>query len=128
MNLLVDTQSFIWFCSESGALPTKIRNIMNDKKNNLKISVASLWEITIKMSLSKLVLAWEIDEIIKKTYNEGFEILHIDTQSLLVLRNLKFIHKDPFDRMIISQSISRNIPVISSDKIFKDYNVNLIWE
>jgi len=106
MNLLVDTQSFIWFCSESGALPAEIRNIMNDKKNNLKISIASLWEITIKMSLSKLVLAWEIDEIIKKTYNEGFEILHIDTQSLLVLRNLKFIHKDPFDRMIISQSIS----------------------
>jgi len=127
MNLLVDTQSFIWFCSESKELPGKIRNIMDDRKNNLKISIASLWEITIKMSLSKLVLAWEIDEIIKKTYKEGFEILNIDTQSLLILRNLKFIHKDPFDRMIISQSISWNMPIISSDKIFKDYNVNLIW-
>jgi len=125
-NLLIDTQSFIWFVENDPKLPVSIRNLMKDEKCNLFISIACLWEIVIKSSLGKLHLKKDISEIINGITKSGFSILQIVPQHLITLHRLEYIHRDPFDRIIISQAITENMQVVSSDEIFNKYQINMI--
>jgi PIN domain nuclease of toxin-antitoxin system len=125
-NLLIDTQLFIWFVENDPKLPLSIRDVMEDEQYNLFISIASLWEIVIKSSLGKLNLKWAIPEIINGVTKSGLSILQIKPQHLITLHLLEYIHKDPFDRIIISQAITENMYVVSSDEIFNKYQINLI--
>jgi PIN domain nuclease of toxin-antitoxin system len=127
MKLLIDTQSFIWFCEADDKLPIPIRTVMEDTRNSLAISIASLWEITIKISLQKLKLSGNIETMITKALANGFEILPIEPAHLITLAKLDFFHKDPFDRIIIAQAITESIGLISSDSIFESYPVNWMW-
>ncbi|GHT52433.1 twitching motility protein PilT [Bacteroidia bacterium] len=127
MKLLIDTQSFIWFIEDDAKLPSGIYATMNDATNSLVVSIASLWEMTIKMSLNKLKLSGNIETMISKAVIAGFEILPIKSAHLMELSKLDFLHKDPFDRLIIAQAISENISLISSDSVFKLYPVQWIW-
>jgi PIN domain nuclease of toxin-antitoxin system len=127
MELLIDTQSFIWFMEDDIKMPIKIKEIMNDDDNVLLLSIVSLWEITIKTSIGKLKMQRSIDDVIKNISEYGFKILPIKSNHLLMLSKLEFIHRDPFDRMIIAQGISENIPVISSDNVFKEYPIQVIY-
>jgi PIN domain nuclease of toxin-antitoxin system len=127
MRYLVDTQSFIWFVEDDEKLPSHIRALMENVVNQLVISIASLWEMTIKMSLGKLVLSGDIETMIGKVINNGFTILPIEPEHLITLSTLDFIHRDPFDRIIISQSIRERIPLISSDDVFNQYPVEWVW-
>jgi PIN domain nuclease of toxin-antitoxin system len=77
MKLLIDTQSFIWFVENDKQLPLKIKNELEDHNNTIIISIASLWEMAIKMSLGKLNLSCDIEKMIDKLYQNGFEILPI---------------------------------------------------
>jgi PIN domain nuclease of toxin-antitoxin system len=99
---------------------------MENDRYNLFISIASLWEIVIKSSLGKLILKWNIPEIINGVDKNGFSILQIKPQHLITLHKLEYIHRDPFDRIIISQAITENMSVVSSDKIFSEYQINVI--
>jgi PIN domain nuclease of toxin-antitoxin system len=127
MRYLVDTQSFIWFVEDDAKLPAHIRILMENVGNQLIISIASLWEMTIKMSLGKLILSGDIETMIDKVISNGFTILTIEPKHLIALSTLDFIHRDPFDRIIISQSISEDIPLISSDDVFSQYPVEWVW-
>ena len=125
-NLLIDTQSFIWFVENDPKLPVSIRNVMEDTQYNLFISIASLWEIVIKSSLGKLPMRKNIPDMIKDVTKSGFSILQIIPQHLIALHGLEYIHRDPFDRIIISQAIAENIHVVSSDELFSKYKINLV--
>jgi len=125
-NLLIDTQSFIWFVENDPRLPVSIRNIMEDSKYSLFISIASLWEIVIKSSLGKLPLQKNIPEMIRDITKNGFIILQIIPQHLITLHGLEYIHRDPFDRIIISQAITENMQVVSSDELFVKYRINIV--
>ena len=125
-NLLIDTQSFIWFVENDPKLPVSVRNIMEDEQYNLFISIASLWEIVIKSSLGKLPIQKDIHGMITDITKNGFSILQIVPQHLIALHSLEYIHRDPFDRIIISQAITENMQVISSDEIFNKYHINLV--
>jgi len=127
MTILLDTQTFIWFMEDASKLPANVKNIMNNDDNELLLSIATLWEMTIKMSIEKLKLSRNITEIVNLSLENGFKILPIEPKHLISLFGLKYIHRDPFDRMIIAQGISENIPVISSDGVFKEYPVQVIW-
>ena len=70
----------------------------------------------------------EVSGLIDKALSKGFKILPIEREHLIVLSTLEFIHRDPFDRIIISQAIAENMPLVSSDSVFKQYSVNRIWE
>lgn len=83
--------------------------------------------MTIKMSLGKLQLTCDIEEMIDKINNNGFEILPILTEHIIKLGTLEYFHRDPFDRIIISQGLSGNIPIVSSDKVFDQYGINRRW-
>ena len=103
MNMLIDTQSFIWFVENDSRLPRNIKLLM-ENSNSLTISIASFWEITIKASLGKLVIAENIADVMDKALLNGFKILPIEREHLTALSNLDFIHRDPFDRIIIAQA------------------------
>ena len=128
MKLLVDTQSFIWFVENDKQLPLKIKNELEDHNNIIIISIASLWEMAIKMSLGKLKLSCDLAKMIDKLYQNGFEILPILPEHIIKLSTLEYFHRDPFDRIIISQGLTENIPIVSSDEIFDDYHVKRKWK
>jgi PIN domain nuclease of toxin-antitoxin system len=127
MRLLVDTQSFIWFFEADDKLLPFVRTMMENVENSLAVSIASFWEITIKISLQKLRLSENLETMINKSVENGFEIMPIKPAHLITLSTLDFYHKDPFDRMIIAQAIAENLSVISSDSVFKYYPVHCIW-
>jgi PIN domain nuclease of toxin-antitoxin system len=105
----------------------KIKKELEESSNTIIVSIASLWEMAIKMSLNKLQLNCEIEEMIEKIYINGFEILPILPVHIIKLSKLDFVHRDPFDRIIISQSLSEDIQVVSSDRIFDEYGVRRRW-
>ena len=127
MRILIDTQAFIWFVENDKQLPTMIKKELEDFDNSLIISIASLWEMTIKISLGKLHLGCDIEEMIDKVYRNGFELLPILPEHIIKLSTLDYFHIDPFDRIIISQGLSENMVIISSDKVFDDYGVRRKW-
>jgi PIN domain nuclease of toxin-antitoxin system len=126
MDYVVDTQSFIWFVEDDKRLSPKIKQLMENDDAGLLISIASLWEITIKTSLGKLTLSGDITKIIKEFRLSGFELLQINPEDLITLSNLEYIHRDPFDRIIIAQAITADLPLISSDDMFSKYPVKLV--
>ena len=127
MKILIDTQSFIWFFEDNPRLPASVRLFM-ESENNLAVSIASFWEIAIKTSLGKLSVPENISGLMDKALSNGFQILPIEREHLIVLSTLEFIHRDPFDRIIIAQAIAENMPLVSSDDVFKQYPVNRVWE
>ena len=128
MRLLVDTSSFLWFVAGSGRLSEKARKFMEDFDNELVLSVASLWEMAIKVSIGKLEMLEDFDQFIPEKLEENeIEILHIRLAHLSEMMKLPFHHRDPVDRLIIAQSVSENIQVIARDGIFKKYPVDIIW-
>jgi PIN domain nuclease of toxin-antitoxin system len=128
MRALLDTGSFLWFVAGSDRLSRGAREFMEDFDNELVLSVASLWEISIKVSIGKLELLREFDQFIPEKLEENeIEILHVELAHLSEMMKLPLHHRDPFDRLIIAQSVSENLPVISSDRFFREYSVEIIW-
>ena len=127
MRVLIDTNIFVWFIAGSDRLNHQAINIMTDMNNELVLSVASLWEIAIKSSLGKLELLRPFDQLIPEQLElHEVDILQIELPHLLRIISLPFHHRDPFDRLIIAQSITENLPIITSDNAFQQYPVQLI--
>lgn len=128
MRALLDTNAFLWFISGSDRLSDKACDFITDFNNDLAISIASLWEIAIKTSIGKLELFSPFDQLIPSQLEKNdINILPIDLNHLSAIINLEFHHRDPFDRLIIAQGITEQLPVITSDAIFSTYPVNVIW-
>ena len=127
MNILIDTQSFIWFIENDSRLPKNVKRLL-ENSNSLTVSIASFWEITIKASLGKLIIAENVATMMDNALLNGFKILPIEREHLIALSMLDFIHRDPFDRIIIAQSVAENMSIVSSDSVFQDYPVNCIWK
>ncbi len=104
-----------------------IQEIENTDNQKL-ISVASLWEIAIKASIGKLEIGMSLTDLVEKqVLGNAFGMLAITPEHLNELATLPFHHKDPFDQLIIAQSMAEDISVISKDKAFRDYTAQLIW-
>ena len=122
MKFLVDTHAFIWFTEGSTELSTTSRVILEDITNDCYVSIASLWEMSIKVGLGKLTLkVGDYAKVIDLVNENGFQILGIDFSHTLENTKLPLHHRDPFDRIIISQAIVENMDIISKDAIFDDY-------
>ena len=124
MNLLLDTQAFLWYESGDQRITTAARQTILNPDNIKFISISSFWEIVIKNSLGKLDLHVSIDELLRLT---GYSHLHITGQHLKMLQSLPFHHRDPFDRMLISQALHENLVTIGADKQFDLYGVKRVW-
>jgi PIN domain nuclease of toxin-antitoxin system len=129
MKLLLDTHSLIWFFSGHPNLSDVARQLMEDSSNQKLISLASVWEMGIKQSKGKLTLSLPLEDyIIEKTKLEDFELLLIQLNHLALISTLPFHHNDPFDRLLIAQAITENIPILSKDIAFDAYHVKRIWD
>ena len=128
MEYLLDTHALLWIVTDDNQLSNRVKKIFLDEQNELYISFASLWEIAIKVSLNRLELGQPLtDFYYKHIIGNKIRLLDIKVEHLVELENLKYHHKDPFDRLIICQSIVEKIPVLSSDKVFSKYPIKRIW-
>jgi len=127
MNYILDTHAFIWFINGDKQLPANLVKIIKDIENSCFLSVASLWEITIKHSLKRLEFAGGFNNIRDFLIQNEIQLLNVTFEHFLKLNTLGFYHKDPFDRLIISQGIAENITIITKDEIFKKYKVKTLW-
>lgn len=126
MRLLIDTHILIWFLEGNKLLSKPRRQIIADPLNDVFISIASLWEIAIKISIGKLTLAKPLADVIKQIAIEDIEILPILPEHTLQVSTLPFHHRDPFDRIIIAQAQIDNLPVMTDDREFGNYGINLL--
>lgn len=127
MKILLDTHILIWFAEGIDKLSTSTKLVIEDINNQRFVSIVSLWEIIIKTSLKKTEFKHTLKEINFFLVSNDINLLYIDIKHLNTLSTLPFHHKDPFDRLLISQAITENLTLISADQHFKSYPVNLIW-
>lgn len=128
MKYLLDTHTLIWFLTGDKKLSDKARHLIDNPDNKKVLSIASLWEIAIKVSLGKLALNKPFEKLFpEQLHFNRIEILDITVDNLIKLTTLPFHHRDPFDRLIIAQALVEGLPVIGTDVIFDAYEINREW-
>ena len=128
MAFLLDTHTFLWFVAGDKQLPPTVRDKIKDIKQPCFLSVASLWEITIKFQIGKLTLNISLEDLFNYVDRNQIEIIPINIEHLLTLSELPRHHGDPFDRLIISQAIAENLILITRDSALKKYKVKQQWK
>ena len=127
MANLLDTHALIWFIEGDRLLSDKAISAINDEADFNFVSIASIWEIAIKLNVEKLKLQTSFLGIQKKMDENGFKLLPVNFEHTLILKDLPLHHREPFDRMIIAQSITEDLTIISKDKNFSLYPIKLLW-
>ncbi|MFN0013019.1 MAG: type II toxin-antitoxin system VapC family toxin [Saprospiraceae bacterium] len=121
MKFLLDTHAFLWFNQGDPKLSSKARDLIENPQNEMLVSMASLWEIAIKNSLGKMELDNGFEAVMDYVTKNKFELLYITYEHTRQQNQLPFIHKDPFDRMFVSQALVEEIDVISNDEVMDGY-------
>lgn len=122
MNYLLDTHILLWWLSNDSKLDKSIKDLIANPTNNIAISVASIWEIVIKKTVGKLKAPDNLQEVI---HASSFDLLDINIDHILCLDGLETIHNDPFDRILIAQSMVENLTIITNDAIIPKYNISI---
>ncbi|WP_437759599.1 type II toxin-antitoxin system VapC family toxin [Sorangium sp. So ce1389] len=127
MRLLVDTHAFLWFLANDPQLSPLAKSSLEEPTNELVLSVASPWEIAIKVSLGKLSIPGDIETFIKHHMAlNDIELLDIRLRHVARVSDLPFHHRDPFDRLMIAQALVEDIPILSQDVVFDAYGIKRI--
>jgi PIN domain nuclease of toxin-antitoxin system len=127
MKALLDTHTFLWAIAEEGRLSRRAQQIYTGP-NHLWLSVASLWEILIKVRIGKLPLPEPSGPyLLRKLAENRIEVLPIKLDHVLRLESLPLHHHDPFDRILIAQSLEEDLPLVTADTVFEKYPVKLLW-
>lgn len=124
MQLLIDSHALVWWFEAAPALSVTARAAIGDPANDVLISTAALWELTIKSSSGKLALPADIETMV---VGEGFSVLSISFAHLRRFGALARHHRDPFDRMMIAQALAEGIPIATGDRAFAAYGVQIVW-
>ena len=128
MRLLIDTHALLWWLNDEPSLSPAARKAMAESSNVLLVSAASAWEIATKVRLGKLPTAEELAADFQGfMLREGFTILDITANHATRAGLLPGPHKDPFDRMLISQAQAESVPIITNERVFEAYGVRRIW-
>jgi PIN domain nuclease of toxin-antitoxin system len=128
VTLLLDTHAFLWFCQDDPLLSQPAKVLIEDPSNRKLLSIASCWEIAIKSGLGKLKLGEPSGTYLPAALSRtGFELLPISLTHATAVETLPLHHIDPFDRLLVAQSMIEGIRVISADFQFDAYGVNRIW-
>lgn len=128
MAILLDTNALLWHVAGHPRLSTTAKMWIDDPAQDVVVSIASLWEITIKTSLGKLQLATPLAVFIQQhILRSDVKLLPIEPTHLLTLSTLPHHHRDPFDRLIVAQALEENLPLVSSDNALDVYGIQRIW-
>lgn len=127
MRLLLDTHVFIWWADQQESLSATALSALKEEANELLLSAASVWEMQIKVQLGKLKLSMPLQELVATQVEANdLRILPVELAHVLALNALPFHHKDPFDRLLIAQSIQEDVTLVSADPEFPAYPVKLL--
>ena len=127
MKVLLDTHAFLWFIWADPRLSQPARQAIEDASECF-LSTVSLWEMCIKVSVGKLTVIQPFELLVQEhVTNNGFELLTTSVAHLDVLVGLEMHHRDPFDRLLIAQTIHEGATLVSTDSKFGPYNVNVLW-
>ena len=128
VRMLLDTHAFLWWISDSGKLSNAAHEAIKDESNDIAVSAASAWEIATKFRIGKLpgceAIALDVASHIRR---QGFEELAIGVVEAERAGRLPVPHRDPFDRMLAAQALLRQLPLVSADQVFDDFNVTRLW-
>ena len=128
MRLLLDTHAFLWFILDDRQLSAEADRLISDPNHEIEVSPASYWEIAIKIKLGKYSLPQPYQSFMEThiAVNE-FKILPILPIHTALLTTMELHHKDPFDRLLLAQALTENIPIVSADTHFDAYGVQRLW-
>lgn len=124
MRLLLDTNAFLWWRDASPRLPARVSEEIRDPGNEIRISIVSLWEIAVKRAVGKLRFLEDFETVIVE---EAFDLLPVSLTHLRSLDTLPLHHRDPFDRLLIAQSVAEDLPIVTNDGAFLRYGVRTFW-
>lgn len=128
MKVLLDTHCWLLWLTGPEKLKAGAREILENGSNTVFLSVASSWEIAIKYSLGKLKLPEPPEHFVpRRLVRDGISSLPVQHIHALRVAELPYHHKDPFDRLIISQSIVEGFPVMTADRQFEPYGIEIVW-
>ena len=126
-SYLLDTHTAIWFFNGSDSLSKTASQIIRDLSNPIYISIASVWELSIKIGLGKLYFDGRAAGFIDLAETNEITILPVKTAHLTTLESLPLIHRDPFDRLLIAAALAEQMTLITVDKNIAQYDVSQIW-
>jgi PIN domain nuclease of toxin-antitoxin system len=127
MKLLLDTHIFIWWANQPDKLSQPALSALQDEANELLLSVATVWEMQIKIQLAKLKLSLPLNELVESQQEiNNLKILPVALNHVLALDALPYHHKDPFDRLLIAQSLEEGATLVSTDSKFSEYSITLL--
>jgi PIN domain nuclease of toxin-antitoxin system len=130
VRLLLDTHTFLWLIAGDSNLSPSARQAIEDPENEPVLSIASLWEMAIKVSLGKLTLDFDLpfaEAIGGQLRDSGISVQSLDVAHVGQVATMPFHHRDPFDRLIVAQALVERIPVVGRDPAFDPYGVQRIW-
>lgn len=128
MRFLLDTHSFLWWVRKDDRLSDTVREIISEERNEIFVSVASAWEISIKAGLGQLDIPRGPERFITRhTELNDFAVLPIHLRHALGVYELPDIHRDPFDRILVAQSQAEDMPILTIDSEIALYPVETVW-
>lgn len=127
-HLLLDTHTLIWLATDDARISEKARRLVGDLKNDLYLSVASVWELAIKKSLGKIDLQVPLAAFVRSQI-EALNLRRLDilSEHALLVEGLPFHHRDPFDRMLVAQALHEGLSILGADSAFDSYSVKRLW-
>jgi PIN domain nuclease of toxin-antitoxin system len=128
VRLLLDTHAFLWWVDGTHPVGRRAKTAVADPDTEVLLSIASCWEIAIKVSLGKVRLAKPVDRFIAEQLSlNGFSVLEATLRHVSLVADMPFHHRDPFDRVLIAQALVEDVPIASNERVFDAYGVNRIW-
>jgi len=128
MRLLLDTHSFLWFVQGDPRLSVTARRLAEDPANDRFLSVASVWEMGIKISVGKLRLGSPIETFVpEQLHSNGIGLLSITVDHITAVSVMAFYHRDPFDRMLVAQAQVEQMSIVSADPALDAYGITRLW-
>ena len=126
---MLDTHSFLWWASERGArLSARGRELLGDGTTDVVLSIASVWEIAIKVGVGRLALPGAVERYVPdRLRRDGFRLMPIELPHAFRAGSLPRIHGDPFDRMLVAQAQIEGLPILTADPAIARYDVETIW-
>jgi PIN domain nuclease of toxin-antitoxin system len=128
MRLLLDTHAFLWWVDGASPVGRRAQVALASPENEVFLSLASCWEMAIKIGLGKLRVPGKLDVFVREQLRRNaFSLLDLELRHVVRVAELPFHHRDPFDRLLAAQALEEELALVSTDRLFRKYGVTVVW-